>query len=74
MATRPRVLGPGLATEGGTAAIHHGFAELDLPRIITVTTAEECRVLACHGEMRSEASGDDPLAGGGLRLVLRREG
>jgi RimJ/RimL family protein N-acetyltransferase len=34
----PEFWGRGLATEGGTAAIHHGFAELDLPRIISVTT------------------------------------
>jgi [ribosomal protein S5]-alanine N-acetyltransferase len=65
--------GRGLATEGGTAAIHDGFAELDLPRIISVTTPKNVaswRVM----EMRSEASGNHPLAGRGLRLVLRGEG
>ena len=36
----PAFWGQGLATEGGTAAIRYGFTELELPRIISVTTTE----------------------------------
>lgn len=70
----PEFWGRRLATEGGTASIHHGFAELDLPRIISVTTPRNVASWRVMEKMRSEASGDDPLAGRGLRLVLRREG
>lgn len=34
----PTFWGQGLATEGGRAAIRYGFTELELPRIISVTT------------------------------------
>ena len=34
----PAYWGQGLATEGGSAAIRYGFTELELPRIISVTT------------------------------------
>jgi RimJ/RimL family protein N-acetyltransferase len=36
----PAFWGRGLATEGGTAAIRYGFTQLELPRIISVTTPE----------------------------------
>lgn len=34
----PAFWGQGLATEGGQAAVRHGFTELELSRIISVTT------------------------------------
>lgn len=70
----PEFWGRGLATEGGTAAIHHGFAELDLPRIISVTPPKNVASWRVMEKCGLKRQGNDPLAGGGLRLVLRREG
>ena len=46
MAVRVRVLGKRLRTEAATAWLDHGFAGLDLPRVISITERANVRSLA----------------------------
>jgi RimJ/RimL family protein N-acetyltransferase len=68
----PAFWGQGLATEGGSAAIRYGFTELELPRIISVTTPKNVASLASDGKVRTQVSGSDPLARCRMRLVCGR--